>query len=94
LNFEFSDDQQELRGHTANFLKASCPVEDVHKSLSGDTDIGKNLWSALSDLGYPGLSVPEAYGGLVWDGWNIAFSLKRLGVSSHPCRLFQICMQD
>jgi alkylation response protein AidB-like acyl-CoA dehydrogenase len=64
VNFAFSDDQNMLRDQAAKFLAARCPTSAVRKILEGEALWDKALWEGIVELGWTGVAIPEAYGGL------------------------------
>lgn len=63
MNFEFSDEQEQLRESVRRFLEDRAPiglVRDLWDDPRGTTDA---VWRGLADLGVTGLLVPEAQGG-------------------------------
>ena len=64
MNFEFSDDQIQLRNQARKYLEAKCPPKAVRAVLEGDQPFDRDLWNGLGEMGYLGVVIPEAYGGL------------------------------
>jgi len=64
MNFEFSDEQKQLKDEARRFLEAKCPPKAVRAVLEGAEPFDRALWKQLADQGYLGVVVPEAYGGL------------------------------
>jgi len=64
MNFEFSDEQKQLKDEARRFLEAKCPPKAVRAVLEGAEPFDRALWKQLADQGYLGVAVPEEYGGL------------------------------
>jgi alkylation response protein AidB-like acyl-CoA dehydrogenase len=64
MNFEFSEDQVQLRHEARRFLEAKCPPKAVRAILDGDKPYDQDLWRGLAEMGFLGIAIPEAYGGL------------------------------
>ena len=64
MNFEFSDDQIQLRNEARKFLEAKCPPKAVRAVLEGAAPFDRDLWTGLGEMGFLGVVIPEAYGGL------------------------------
>ncbi len=64
MKFDFDEDQQFIRNDARRFLADRCPMEDVRQHLSSDPRVISPLWREISELGWPGAAIPEAYGGL------------------------------
>jgi len=63
LDFGFSEEQEMLRDAAKRFLAENCPTTFVRKMMADDTAHDKAFWKKLVDLGWPGLLIPEQYGG-------------------------------
>jgi acyl-CoA dehydrogenase len=64
MNFEFSDEQKQLKTEARRFLEAKCPPSVVRAVLEGPQPFDRDLWKGLAEMGFLGVAVPEAYGGL------------------------------
>ncbi len=64
MNFEFSDEQKQLGTEARRFLEAKCPTKAVRAVLEGAQPFDRDLWKGLAEMGFLGVAVPEAYGGL------------------------------
>jgi alkylation response protein AidB-like acyl-CoA dehydrogenase len=64
MNFEFSDDQKQLRDEARRFLEAKCSPKAVRAVLEGPQPFDRELWKGLAEMGFLGVVIPEAYGGL------------------------------
>lgn len=63
MNFDFSEEQKELQSHVRRFFEDQCSREAVRAVLDGDQFHDQSLWDSITDMGYTGTSIPEAYGG-------------------------------
>ncbi len=63
MDFGFSEEQEMLRDAAKRFLADNCPTTFVRKMMADDTAHDKSLWKKLVELGWPGLLIPENYGG-------------------------------
>jgi alkylation response protein AidB-like acyl-CoA dehydrogenase len=64
MHFEFSDDQKALGEAARRYLEAKCNPDAVRALMDDRAPHDRVLWRGLADLGYAGIAVPEAYGGL------------------------------
>ncbi len=64
MNFEFSDEQKQLKTEARRFLEAKCPPKAVRAVLEGPEPFDRDLWKGLAEMGFLGVVIPEAYGGL------------------------------
>jgi alkylation response protein AidB-like acyl-CoA dehydrogenase len=63
MNFDFSDDQKQLRDQARKFLAEKCPPKAVRAVLDGKAPYDRQLWKGLSEMGFLGVAIPEEYGG-------------------------------
>jgi alkylation response protein AidB-like acyl-CoA dehydrogenase len=63
MNFDFSDDQKQLRDEARKFLSERCPPKAVRTVLDGKAPYDKALWKGLAEMGFLGVAIPENYGG-------------------------------
>lgn len=63
MNFDFSDDQKQLRDEARRFLSEKCPPKAVRAVIDGQATYDRELWKGLADMGFLGVAIPEAFGG-------------------------------
>jgi len=63
MNFDFSDDQKQLRDQARKFLAEKCSPKAVRAVLDGKAPYDKELWKGLAEMGFLGVAIPEEYGG-------------------------------
>jgi alkylation response protein AidB-like acyl-CoA dehydrogenase len=63
MNFDFSDDQKQLRDQARKFLTEKCPPKAVRNVLDGKEPYDRALWKGLAEMGFLGVAIPEEYGG-------------------------------
>src|SRR3982075_1933829 len=63
MNFDFSDEQKQLRDGARRFLAEKCPPKAVRAVLDGNASYDKELWKGLAEMGFLGVAIPEAFGG-------------------------------
>jgi len=64
MNFEFSAEQLQLRDTARRFLADKCPPGAARAVMDGKIDHDAALWQGLAEMGFLGITIPEAYGGL------------------------------
>ena len=65
MNFSFTDEQEELRSTARDFLAEHSSSEQVRKAMESEAGFDPQVWKQIgTELGWPALLVPEAYGGL------------------------------
>src|ERR1700758_2925434 len=63
MNFDFSDDQKQLRDQARKFLAEKCSPKAVRIVLDGKADYDRDLWKGLAEMGFLGVAIPEEHGG-------------------------------
>src|SRR3954462_14238373 len=63
MNFDFSDDQKQMRDAARKFLAEKCPPKAVRAVLDGKSAYDKELWKGLAEMGFLGVAIPEEFGG-------------------------------
>jgi len=63
MNFDFSDEQKQLRDQARKFLAEKCPPKAVRAVLEGKAPYDRDLWKGLAEMGFLGVAIPEDYGG-------------------------------
>src|ERR1700745_3262061 len=63
MNFDFSDEQKQMRDEARKFLAEKCPPKAVRAGLDGKATYDKELWKGLAEMGFLGIAIPEKFGG-------------------------------
>jgi len=80
MNFDFSEDQETLRGEARRFLEARCPSTLVRGVLEDDErSHDATLWQDLVDQGWTALTLPEEHGGLGMSRTDLCVLAEELG---------------
>jgi len=64
MNFDFSDEQKELKDQARRFLDARSTPKAVRVILEGPEAYDRTLWQGLAEMGFLGIAIPEEYGGV------------------------------
>jgi alkylation response protein AidB-like acyl-CoA dehydrogenase len=83
MDFEFTEDQLELRESARSILGSACPPSLVRSVFDG-TDDGADLWRTLVGLDWPALGLPEAHGGLGLGYLEVGIVVEELGRAVAP----------
>jgi alkylation response protein AidB-like acyl-CoA dehydrogenase len=87
MNFGFTEEQELLRAEVRKFLDQNCPLDEVRKIASDDAGFSRHLWDRMAELGWVGLTLPEAHGG-VGLGWiDLVVILEETGRTLLPSPL-------
>jgi alkylation response protein AidB-like acyl-CoA dehydrogenase len=78
MNFDFSDDQQEIKRTARDLLASRSSFAAVRAAAeSGEPDAA--LWRELCELGWPGIAIAEEHGGQGLGLVELAVLLEELG---------------
>jgi alkylation response protein AidB-like acyl-CoA dehydrogenase len=83
MDFEFTEDQLELRDSARTLLASACPPKLVRSVFEGTGD-GADLWRRLVDLDWPALGLAEEHGGLGLGFLEVGILVEELGRAVAP----------
>ena len=84
MDFNFSEDQLLLQQTVREFLAGECDVAWVRSQWESDTGRSSEFWQKLSEIGIPGLLIPESQGGLGMDEIDFVLLLEEMGRAALP----------
>ena len=84
VNFELSDDQQAIKRTARDFLAARYKLEEVRRLAGDERGFTDEQWTEIAELGWPGLVVPEALGGLGLGAVELVVLGEELGYALAP----------
>ena len=80
MNFDFDEDQQELRGTVRRFLEHSSAEADVRRLMATEQGYDRAVWERMAgELGLHGLAIPEEYGGAGFSFTELGVVLEEMG---------------
>ena len=89
VDASFTDDQELLRKSAREFLAESSPQSLVAAVADGkDEEAADALWSKMAELGWMGLGIPEAYGGLGLGLTEVCILAEEMGRALAPAPWF------
>jgi len=83
VELELTADQEELRDGVRTMLAGECPMAFVRSVVETGASVAP-LWSQMVELGWPALTVPEAYGGLGLGTVELAVVIEEIGRAIAP----------
>ena len=83
MDFEFHDDQEQLRDSVRRYLADRAPISYV-RSHYGQAARADSVWSGLADLGLTAMLVPEEYEGTAAGLVDLALVLGEMGRCVYP----------
>jgi hypothetical protein len=78
MDFDFSDDQQQLRDAVARWVDKGYTFER-RQSIAKQGGFSREVWSELAELGLTALTVPEQYDGLGQSAVDAMVVMEELG---------------
>ncbi len=87
MNFGFTEEQELLRAEVRKFLEQNAPLEVVRKIVDTDEGFDRALWARMAELGWVGLCLPEAHGGVGLDLETLVVVLEETGRTLFPSPL-------
>jgi acyl-CoA dehydrogenase len=84
VDFDFSDEQKELKNHARRFFEDRSPREAVRAVLDGKQTFDASLWKEVAEMGFAGTAIPEVYGGLGLGYLELCVIAEELGRSLAP----------
>ena len=79
MDFGFSQEQDLLRQTARGFLEKECPSTFVRRMMDDPAGITDELWQKLAELGWLGLTYPEAHGGVGLGLVDLTVILEEMG---------------
>jgi alkylation response protein AidB-like acyl-CoA dehydrogenase len=80
MNFAFSEEQEELRRITRQFLESKSPETEVRRLMDTTEGYDPAVWSQMAnELGLQSLVVPEEYGGQGFTYVELTVVLEEMG---------------
>jgi alkylation response protein AidB-like acyl-CoA dehydrogenase len=78
MNFDFTDDQHEIKRTARDLLGSRSPFEKVRAAAEAKT-YDAALWKELVELGWPGIAIAEEHGGQGLGTVELAILCEELG---------------
>lgn len=88
MEFTFSEEQEALRHAVRSFLERECPSETWRALLEDERGFSDTLWDQVVELGWTGLLVPEAHGGLGLGLVDLVVVMEEMGRVPFPGPFF------
>ena len=64
MNFSLNEEQRLLKDSAERFVRETCPLDRRRALVSGDPGYSEESWRRMAELGWLGVTVPEACGGI------------------------------
>ncbi len=87
MKFELSDDQRAIKRTAREMLASRYRPETVRELAADERGFTDAQWQELADLGWPGMIVPEEFGGLGLGAVELAVIHEEIGYALAPSPL-------
>lgn len=86
----WNQEQEMLRDSTKAFLAENAPVAHLRKlrDTRDETGFSRDLWRSFADMGFTGVLIPEAYGGLGLGHVEAGVIIEEMGHTLTPSPFF------
>jgi alkylation response protein AidB-like acyl-CoA dehydrogenase len=89
MNFTLSEDHLALRESAQSFLSKEVNLDPYLRPIANDQAVERDgLWQAIQGLGWAGIAIPEAYGGLGMSYIDLVMVVSELGRTLAPSPFF------
>jgi alkylation response protein AidB-like acyl-CoA dehydrogenase len=78
-DFGFTDEHAILRGEVRRFLGERLPMAELRRQVEAGVPLDRELWKAISELGWVGLVLPERFGGAGLGWLHLEILLEEMG---------------
>jgi alkylation response protein AidB-like acyl-CoA dehydrogenase len=93
MDFGFSEEQEMLRSAARDFLAKECDMAYVRKMMDDERGYTDKVWRQMAELGWMGLTLPEAYGGSGLSFVDLVVVLEEMGRLVTPGPFFSTVAQ-
>ncbi len=87
MYFDLTDEQQAIRATARDFLASRFKSERIREIAAGDDGLDAAGWKEMAELGWPGLALPEEWGGQGLGIVDLAVLFEEMGYALAPSPL-------
>jgi alkylation response protein AidB-like acyl-CoA dehydrogenase len=84
VSFGLSDEHTMLRDAARDFLAQRSAMAEVRFVMETEAGFDRGLWSAMADLGWQAMAIPEDYGGAGFGMLEVGMVLEEMGRALTP----------
>jgi alkylation response protein AidB-like acyl-CoA dehydrogenase len=88
MYFDLTDEQQAIRSTAHDFLAARYRSERIRELADSELGFEPSDWDEMAELGWPGLALPEEWGGQGLGIVELAVLFEEMGYALAPSPLF------
>jgi alkylation response protein AidB-like acyl-CoA dehydrogenase len=86
--FDLNDEQQAIKSTARDFLAARYKSERIRELADSEAGFEQSDWDEMAELGWPGLALPEEWGGQGLGIVDLAVLFEEMGYGLTPSPLF------
>jgi alkylation response protein AidB-like acyl-CoA dehydrogenase len=87
MYFDLTDEQQAIRSTARDFLAARYKSERIRELAESEAGFEQSDWEEMAELGWPGLALPEEWGGQGLGIVDLAVLFEEMGYALAPSPL-------
>ena len=87
MDFDFSDEQREIKSTARDFLASRFKPERIRELAEADSPYDDAIWKQMCELGWPGIAISEEYGGQGLGAVELVILQEELGYVCAPTPL-------
>jgi alkylation response protein AidB-like acyl-CoA dehydrogenase len=87
MYFDLTDEQQAIKSTASDFLAARYKSERIRTLIDSEIGFEQSDWEEMAELGWPGLAVPEEWGGQGLGIVELAVLFEEMGYALAPSPL-------
>ena len=84
MDFDFNDEQREIKSTAHDFLGSRFKPEKVRELAESDSPYDDEIWKEMCELGWPGIALSEEFGGQGLGAVELVILLEELGYYCAP----------
>lgn len=93
MDLDFTTEQNTFRESVSRFLTNECPFDKVRQLEESAQGYAPDLWPKMAELGWFGMSFPEAYGGFGGEFMYTVILQEEIGRACFPSPFFSTVIQ-
>jgi alkylation response protein AidB-like acyl-CoA dehydrogenase len=87
MDFDFNDEQREIKATARDFVSARFKPEKVRELAESESPYDDAIWKEMCDLGWPGIAIGEEHGGQGLGVVELVILQEELGYACAPSPL-------
>ncbi len=92
MDLGLTEEQQMLREFARDFLEKECPEQHVRDMEEDERGYSPDLWRKMAEQGWPGLVVPDNYGGVGMTYLDLVILIEEFGRALVPGPFISNCV--